>query len=182
MSNEVIEAIKNRRSIRNYKEDQVVEEEKIALLLEAIRWSPSWANTQCWEVIVVKDQEIKKALQQTLPKGNPARDAILKAPVLLAMCAQLKKAGYYKGAAPTKFGDWFMFDLGIATQSLCLAAHSLGLGTVIVGLFEHDKAKEILKVPEGYEVVVLVPVVYPKKISSAPKRKEIKEFTHYDRF
>ncbi len=179
--NSVIEAIKKRRSIRKYKEDQV-KEEKISLLLEAIRWSPSWANTQCWEVIVVKDPEIKKKLQQTLSNGNPARDAILKSSVLFAMCAQLRKAGYYKGSAPTKFGDWFMFDLGIATQSLCLAAHSLGLGTVIVGLFEHDKAKQILNVPEGYEVVALVPVGYPEKIPSAPKRREIEEFVHYDSF
>jgi nitroreductase len=177
----VIEAIKERRSIRSYKQDQI-KEETISLLLEAIKWSPSWANTQCWEVILVRDPEIKKELQQTLPKGNPARDAILKAPVLFVMCAQLKKAGYYKGSAPTKFGDWFMFDLGIATQSLCLAAHSLGLGSVIVGLFDHDKAKQILRVPEGYEVVAIVPVGYPEKIPSAPKRRETKEFVHYERF
>ncbi|RLB12887.1 MAG: nitroreductase, partial [Deltaproteobacteria bacterium] len=86
------------------------------------------------------------------------------------------------GDAPTKFGDWFMFDLGIATQSLCLAAHSLGLGTVIVGLFEHDKVKQILNVPEEYEVVTIVPVGYPEKIPSAPKRKESKDFIHYGRF
>lgn len=178
---DILSIIKERRSVRSYKEDEI-EKEKLDILLEAIRWSPSWANTQCWEVVLVKDLDKKRAIQETLPKGNPARDSIVKAPILFVMCAQLKKAGYYKGAAPTKFGDWFMFDLGIATQSLCLAAHSLGLGTVIVGLFEHDKVKQILNVPDGYEVVAIVPVGYPEKIPSAPKRKEIREFVHHDKF
>jgi len=179
---DIIETIKGRRSVRNYVKDRDIEQEKLDLLLEAIRWSPSWANTQCWEVIVVKDLEKKKRLQQTLPKGNPAYNAIYEAPVVFILCGQLKKAGYYKGAAATKFGDWLMFDLGIATQSLCIAAHSMGLGTVIVGLFDHNKAKKILNVPDGYEVVALIPVGYPQKIPSAPRRKEVKEFVHYNEF
>ena len=75
-----------------------------------------------------------------------------------------------------------MFDLGLFTQTLCLAAHNLGLGTVIVGLFDHDKAKNIVKVPDGYELVVLIPLGYPAKISSAPKRREIGEFVHHNTF
>jgi len=75
-----------------------------------------------------------------------------------------------------------MFDLGIAAQSICLTAHSLGLGTVIVGIFNHDKAREILNVPDGYEVMTLIPLGFPAKISSAPKRREISEFAHYDKF
>ncbi len=61
-------------------------------------------------------------------------------------------------------------------------AHHLGLGTVIVGLFDHDRAKEILNVPADYELVVLIPMGYPAKTPSAPKRREIEEFTHYDKF
>jgi nitroreductase len=75
-----------------------------------------------------------------------------------------------------------MFDLGIVTQSVCLAAHNLGLGTVIVGSIDHDKAKEVLGVGEGYELVALIPVGYPAKDSTAPKRREISEFTHYEKF
>jgi nitroreductase len=75
-----------------------------------------------------------------------------------------------------------MFDLGLATQNLCLAAHSLGLATVIVGLFDHDKAKAILEMPEGYELPVLIPIGYPAQDVKPPKRKEIREFTHYDTF
>jgi nitroreductase len=176
-----MEIIKGRRGIRKY-QDREIPQKDLNQVLEAIRWSPSWANTQCWEVIVIKESAIKQKLQEVLSTGNPATQAIGEAPVVIALCGKLERAGYKKGQATTKFGDWFMFDLGIATQSLCLAAYNLNLGTVIVGLFDHDKAKDILKVPEGYEVVAFVPLGYPTQEVSAPPRKEIGEFVHYDSF
>ena len=124
-------------------------EEALNQVLDSVRWPPSWANTQCWEVIVVKDPGIKEKLQGTLIK-NPATKAMVQAPVVLVICGKLKCSGYYKDQVTTKFGDWFMFDLGIATQSICLAAYELGMGTVIVGQFYHNKTKEILGVPEDY--------------------------------
>jgi nitroreductase len=75
-----------------------------------------------------------------------------------------------------------MFDLGIACQSICLTAHALGLGTVVVGLFDHDKAKTVLKVPPGYELVAMIPLGFPAKTPSAPNRREISEFTHQNFF
>ncbi|MBW2016609.1 MAG: nitroreductase family protein [Deltaproteobacteria bacterium] len=178
---ELMEILKQRRSIRKFQEkalpDGLVED-----VLESVRWSPSWANTQCWEVVVVKDPVTKEALAETLGKTNPARKAILKAPVVLALCARLKQSGYYKGKAVTKFGDWFMFDMGIASQSLCLAACDHGLGTVIVGMLDHDKAGEILGVKEGCEVVALIPLGYPDQDPPAPKRRSVGEFIHFERF
>ncbi|MDY6909515.1 MAG: nitroreductase family protein [Thermodesulfobacteriota bacterium] len=178
---EVMKAIQERRSVRNY-EDKDVPEELLNQVLEAVKWAPSWANTQCWEVVVVCDPAVKDRLQATLAKGNPAAKAIVNAPVVLAMCGKLQSSGYYKNEVTTKFGDWFLFDLGIATQNLCLAAHDAGLGTVIVGLLDHDKAAEVLGVPQGYELVVLVPLGYPSKVPSAPKRREVNEFTHREKF
>jgi nitroreductase len=176
-----MEIIKGRRGIRKYK-DLEVSKEDLDKVLEAIRWSPSWANTQCWETIVVKNLETKQNIQEALSQSNPAREACVKAPVLITLCGKLQRSGYYNGKPTTKFGDWFMFDLGICTQSLCLAAHHLNLATVIVGLFDHDKVKGILNVPEGYEVVALIPLGYSAKEARAPKRREISEFVHYDRF
>ena len=178
---DLMEVIKERRSIRKY-EEKDIPEELANRVLDAVKWTPSWINTQCWEVVVVKDKIIKEGLQATISKGNPAAKSIVAAPVVLAVCGRLGKSGYYKDKVSTKFGDWYMFDLGLATQNLCLMAHHLGLGTVIVGLFDHDRAKEILNVPAGYELVVLIPMGYPAKIPSAPKRREMNEFTHYDTF
>jgi nitroreductase len=178
---ELMAVIKGRRSIRKY-QDKEVSAEQLNTVLEAVQWSPSWANTQCWEVVVIQDPAVKQALQETLAKGNPATKAVVAAPVLLAMCGKLESSGYYNNQVTTKFGDWFLFDLGLATQSLCLAAHNQGLGTVVVGLFDHDKAKSVLQVPAGYEVVALLPLGYPAKESSPPKRREISEFTHREKF
>ncbi len=169
--------VKQRRSIRNYS-DKDIPEETLHTILEAVQWTPSWANTQCWEIIVVKDVNVKEKLQAAVPASNPAYKSILSAPVVLAICAKHGTSGYYKGIVTTKFGDWFMFDLGLATQSICLTAHSLGLGTVVVGLYEHDKVNAALNLPDGFDNVALIPLGYPTKIPSAPKRREISEFSH----
>ncbi|RPI76241.1 MAG: nitroreductase [Desulfobacteraceae bacterium] len=178
---EIMDLIKSRRSIRNYL-DKKIPEPLLKEILEAVRWSPSWANTQVWELILVQDAVKKQQLFETLASNNPAGKAMIQAPVIFALCAKLKSAGYYKGQAATKLGDWFMFDLGIATQSLCLSAYAIGLGTVVVGLFDQNKAGEILGVAEGYELVALIPMGYPAKDASAPKRRELEEFVHYDSF
>jgi nitroreductase len=178
---ELMEIIKGRRSVRRYQERQIAETE-LNTILEAIRWAPSWANTQCWEVIVVRDPAVKEKLQETLSPGNAATGAIVEAPVVISLCAKLERSGYKSGKATTKFGDWFMFDLGLATQNLCLAAHNLNMGTVIVGLFDQDKVKEFLGVPGGYEVVALIPVGYPAREAKQSHRRQISEFVHYNTF
>ena len=175
------EIIKGRRSIRSY-QDKEVPEDSLNRVLESIQWSPSWANTQCWEVIVVKNPAAKEKLQEALGKTNPATKALVQAPVVLVLCGKLKSSGFYKGEVTTKFGEWFMFDLGIAAQNLCLTAHDLGLATVITGMFDHEKAGEAMGVPDGYELVSIIPLGYPAKDSPAPKRREIGEFTHFEKF
>ena len=176
-----MEIIKGRRSIRTF-QGKEIQDKDLNTLLEAVRWAPSWANTQCWEAVVVKDSVIKERLQETLSRGNPATKAMAEAPIIIALCGKLERSGYYKGEATTKLGDWFMFDVGLATQNLCLAAHHLNMGTVIVGSLDQGKAGAILGVPDGYTVVALVPIGYPAQEAKAPARREISEFVHYDRF
>ncbi len=178
---DLMEAIKGRRSIRKYKPDPV-SEGTLQKIMEAVRWSPSWANTQCWEVIIVKDSNIKSALANTLTKTNPSLSSITEAPIVLVLCGKKGVSGFKKGEAATVKGDWLMFDTGIATQTLCLTAHSLGLGTVVIGLFDHKKAEEILGVPPSAEVVAMTPLGYPVESGSAPKRKEIPEFVFDDKY
>jgi len=176
---DIMEAITGRRSVRAYKPNPVPEE-KLRTVLEAVRWAPSWANTQCWEVIVVGEEGIKQQLVETLSSGNPAREAILKAPLTLVLVGIKEKAGFKRGAAATDKGDWYMFDCGLATQNLCLAAHAEGLGTVIVGSFDAAKAAGVLQVPQGRAVVALTPLGFPEAAPSPPKRKGIEEFVHHE--
>lgn len=178
---DTMECIKSRRSIRRFTE-QEISDEVLRKLLEAIRWAPSWANTQCWEIIVVKDQDIKEKLAAEVLPNNPATKGIIEAPVLIVACGKKGKAGFKKGEAQTDKGDWYMFDLGIACQNLCLAAHSLGLGTVHVGSLNHKGINKVLGLPEDVESVELIPVGYPAKEGSAPPRKELNEFIFIDRY
>ena len=179
---DLINLMQTRRSCRKY-EKKPVPDAMLTQVLEAIRWAPSWANTQCWEVLVVKDPEVKQALQAALPpKGNPAAKAMVEAPVVLVLCAKAAQSGFFKGQASTKFGDWMLYDLGMASQNACLMAHSLGLGTVVVGLFDHRKAAQAVNVPDGFELVCMIPMGYPAKIGQAPKRREIGEFIHHERW
>ncbi len=178
---DLMDVIKGRRSIRKYKPDPVPEE-ALHTLTEAVRWTPSWANTQCWEVIVVKDPKVKSELSTALPKGNPGLSSMTEAPLVLVLCGKKGISGYYKGQPATEKGDWLMFDTGLAMQNLCSAAHALGLGTVIIGLFDHRKAAEILSVPQSVEVVAMTPLGYPATGGGSPKRKEISEFVFYERY
>ena len=181
---DLMEAIKGRRSIRKYKPDPVPEE-TLQKIMEAVRWAPSWPNTQCWEVIVVKDQKVKSELATTLihiPKSNPAGSSMTEAPIVLVLCGMKGVSGCYKGQPQTAKGDWLMFDTGIAMQNLCLAAHALGLGTVVVGRFDHKKVAEVLGVPQNVEVVAMTPLGYPTAEGTAPKRKEPSEFIFYEKY
>ena len=112
---EVLEAIQTRRSIRRY-QDTPVDDKVVETVLEAARWAPSWANTQCWRFIVVREGGTKSRLADTLianpeiGEKNPADSAIRNAPVVIVACAELGKSGIYHGEASTDKGDWYMFD------------------------------------------------------------------------
>lgn len=172
---------KERRSIRRF-ENLPIATDKLTEILEAASWAPSWGNTQCCHLVLVEQKEVKTKIAATLSHKNPATLAVENAPVVVVICGELKKAGYYNGEPITKFNDWFMYDLGLVTQNICLAAHANGVGSVIVGAFDHNRVKELLKVPEGYEVVSLLPLGYPAHSPSPPKRKPLEEFVHYERF
>lgn len=190
---DVFEAIKNRRSIRRYKPDPV-DEKDIEAILEAGRWAPSWANTQCWRFMVVRDRDIKAKLAGTLinirradrESVNPAAAAMATVPVVIAVCAQMGRSGCRHGTDSSEFetdkGDWFMFDTALAVQNMVLAAHALGLGTVIIGAFDAPKAEKALGIPDGYRVVALFPVGVPDQEGKVPPRKELSEITYKDKW
>lgn len=161
---DTLTCIKTRRSIRNFT-DQKITDSVLTELLEAVRWSPSWANTQCWEVIVVKDQAIKEKIAAVMG-SNYSTKAVIGAPVVMVMCAIKDRSGNK------------MFDMGIASQNLCLAAHNLGLGTVHIGGFDHTHLDKLMRLPENIETVHIIPVGYPAREGNAPPRKELAEFIH----
>lgn len=177
----VTEAVRSRRSIRKYKPDPIGAE-ILNAVLDAARWAPSWANTQCCRLVIVEKPETKMRIAEAMSPTNPAQDAVRNAPVLIVACAEMGRSGFKKGEAATDKGDWFMFDVALAVQNLMLAAHELGLGTVHVGLIDARKIEDILQVPEGARVVELIPLGYPAEQPEGPGRKELSEIVFHEKY
>ena len=188
---DVFEAIRNRRSIRRYKTDPV-DDSAVQKVLEAAHWAPSWGNTQCWRFIVVRDPKTKGEIADTLVKvlvdnewvDNAAASSVRQAPVLIVLCAELGKAGFRADGKPvTDKGDyWFMFDVGLAMENLVLAAHSLGLGTVIVGGFDASKVAKLLGVPADFTVVTMTPLGFPDHKGQVSPRKGLSEVLYKEKY
>jgi nitroreductase len=186
---ELMEAINGRRSIRRYT-SKPVDNKTLNTILEAARQAPSWANTQCWRFVVVRDRQLRNKLADTgidVATGKPNRgtEAMRVTPIAIVVCAEMRKAGYSikEPKKPvTDKGDWYMYDVALAMQNLTLAAHALGLGTVHIGAFDAIKVAEILRVPEGYAVVSMTPLGYPDEEPNPRPRKEMAEIVFYNKF
>lgn len=147
---DIFEAIKTRRSIRKY-QDRPVEEEKLKAVLESVQMAPSWANMQCWRLVVVKDRAKKERMSELsylesyyatkAHKSNPARKALAAAPVVIVLCADPAESGSVRGQS------YYLTDAGLAAENLMLAACGLGLGTVFVGIFDEDEVRTLLNIP-----------------------------------
>jgi nitroreductase len=186
---DIIQVINDRRSIRKYKSDPV-DDKTVEMLIDAARKAPSWGNSQCWHFVIVRNPDIKDKLADTLfgvtDRPNSVVLSIKQAPVVIAICAELKKSGTYHREpaeyATDKGEYWYMFDTALATENLSLAAHSMGLGTVIAGAFDAQAAARILKAPAGFVVVALTPLGYPAEAPHPRPRKDIGEILHKETF
>lgn len=178
---ELDRAIAERRSVRKYT-DYIVTDDELKQILEAARLSQSWANTQAWEFVVVRDKELIQKIVGSFAEKNPAIKGAINASALIVACAKTGVSGCYDSQNMTKHKEWFMFDLGMAVQNLCLKVHDIGLGTVVVGLMDHDACKKLINLPEGHEVVAVMPIGKPETLRNSPGRREISAITHLDAF
>ena len=182
------EVIQTRRSIRNYKPDQVPDK-AISDILEAARIAPSGGNIQPWRFVVIRSQKIKEELKVT----TRWRFA-LKAPVIIACCTdlsaaesrqdrlvELSQAGVFDNVemdgeytVPERNQEqllaYFGMNVGIAITHMMLKAVDLGLGTCWVGGFDPVKAKEILGLDDHLHIVALLPIGYPERIPAPRPR------------
>jgi nitroreductase len=168
---DVFEAIKTRRSIRNY-QDRPVEKEKLAKVLEAARLAPSAKNRQEWKFIVIQNEETR----YKLAVAAKYQMFIAEAPVVIAACAlefEYRLSCGHPGYA---------IDLSIAIDHMTLAAVELGLGTCWIGAFYQDQVKQILDVPSKATVVELLPLGYPKIQPPQKSRKSVDEIVRYEKW
>jgi nitroreductase len=185
-SMDIFEAIKTRRSIRKY-QDRPVEEEKLKALLESVQMAPSWANMQCWRLVVVKDRAKKEKISELsymesyyatkAYKSNPAKKALAGAPVVIVLCADPADSGSVRGQS------YYLTDAGLAAENLMLAARGMGLGTVFVGIFDEDEVRTLLNIPSTIRIVGLFPLGYPvEEKKEGPQRKPLQDFCFYEQW
>jgi len=182
---ELLDAVKARRSVRKMKTASLPPG-ALETIIEAGRLAPSWKNSQCWRLVAVDDPAVKEKLAEAvIPPTNRGLEALRAAPVTIAVCAETGKAGFHNGVIATDKGEsWYMFDTALMVENMCLAAASLGLGSVIIGLYDHKKVAGILNLPPGFVSVCLLPVGYPDDGESPPRtaRKPAAEFVSRNRF
>jgi nitroreductase len=165
---DLMQAIRTRRSIRNFR-DKSVEEEKLLAVLEAGRLAPSARNMQDWRFIVVKDS----ATRQRLAEAARDQQFVAQAPVVIAACGT-------SDLVMTCGQPAYAIDVAIALDHMTLAAASLDLGTCWIGAFYEDKVKEILGVPQEIRVVALLPLGYPAKQPGPLARKTLDEIVAWE--
>ena len=168
---EVMEAIRLRRSIRGYK-DKPVEEEKLNIILESARLSPSARNQQERKFIVVRDQETR----QKLVDVAFGQKFVGQAPVVIVACAT-KTSHIMPCEEPS-----YPIDIAIAVDHITLSAVEQGLGTCWIGAFSQDGVKKLLNIPENVRVVALLPLGYPEAIPDPRPRKSIDEIVAYEKW
>lgn len=143
---DTFQAIQTRKSIRAY-QDKPVPRDALERILEAGRLAPSARNIEPWHFIAVTDPEKRSALS----KGMYAK-FVAGAPLVVVVCGDKKASS-----------DWYAVDASLAAENMVLAAVNEGLGTCVVGSFDEADVKAVLKVPDNFEVLVMITVGYPKE-------------------
>lgn len=175
---ETMETIFTRRSVRVY-ENRQVSKEVLDEVLGAALMAPSWKNTQTAGYIVVQDHEMLEGIRAALPTYN--QRIVSTAPVVIVMTTIHGRSGFEKdGSYTTKKEDrWEIFDAGIACQTLCLAAWEKGLGSCIMGIYDEEKLRKLLGVPEEQVITALVAMGHPAGSPVCPDKKTLEEKVRY---
>lgn len=170
---DIFQVIRDRRSIRKYK-DLPVERETIEQVLDAARLAPSWKDMQCWRFLVLTAAEQRGAVLEAFPDDNPGKRAIATAPVVIVVCADPRESGVENGI------EYYIADTAIAFEHLCLAAHALGLGSCWMGWYDEAKIKQALRIPDEIRVVGLTPLGYPDQEPKPRPRKQLNEIAFFN--
>lgn len=171
---EFLELAKKRYSCRSFLSKDV-EQEKIDKILEAARIAPTAVNLQPQRILVIKDKS-------KIEKLKDATRFTFDAPMMFVICydKNISWKRKYDG------NDEGVIDASIVTTHMIFEATELGLGTTWVGAFNPFKAREILEVPENYEIIALLPTGYPAEdgipSSSHEDRNSIEKIAFYEKF
>lgn len=162
---DILEIIKSRRSIRNYKKEKIKDED-ILKILEAGRWAPSASNNQPWRFIVVKDQELIKKIGDAC-KILTINSFVETSPLVVIIYSEKKH-------------KWVDLDCGMCAQNMMLEAHSLGIGSCFIGGYRENKIKKIVNLSDEFNVIGLITFGYSESGKNFSERLNIEDLIMYD--
>lgn len=158
MKNEsLMDSVKHRRSVREYKKEPFPMEELIPFV-EAAQWAPSAGNSQPWEFLLINDEDTVRALKSVSPGW------LREAPALIVVCLNRNRET-----------NWSYVDIGAAVQNMLLYAHSKGYGCCPIGSFVVETVNELLELPAQLEPVLFMTVGYPDEELSTTTRLPLEE-------
>jgi len=195
-TNPVLKVIKERRSIRTF-QDKEVSQDTIDLLLKVAIWSPSPNNNQPWKFLIVRDKEIKekvvKAIMEKMSdyyksQGVPLDrmeqyiSSIFSAPVHIFVFCDDSNMEEKEWEGMQRL--WNMQGVSSACQNILLAAKSIGLGSLWIGLslVAEDDIKSLLKVPQGIRLASVIAIGYPANEPLPPVRKPLSEVRFFEQW
>ena len=174
---EVNDAIKNRRSVRCFVEDDTISKDDINSILESAKFAPSAKNLQPIEYILIEDKEIKKELSIACRQNQPE-----KVPVVIAVIGNLNiskrlgKISTHDTTTEYKGTHIFIYmDAGAAIQNMLLTATSLGIDSLWISSFDEKEIYRILKLPEDYIPLAILCFGHRLKPPFAPSKRDIKD-------
>ncbi len=168
------ETVSRRRSIRSF-QLKPVEDEKIFKILETVNLAPSAGNLQAYEIVLVRDEERKKALAE----AAWAQWFIAEAPVVFVVCANKRRSAVRYGSRGENL--YSINDASIAAAYLELAAAALGLGSCWVGAFRDEMVSKVIEAPSHIRPIAIIPVGYPAESPIRPRRRGFKDFLHSEK-
>ncbi len=147
--NEILESIRERRTVRSFTEEPI-EDEKIEKILEAGRWAPSGKNNQPWKFKVIRGEEEKNRIAECTHYTDVVKDA------QLLVLVYLDDESTYDRTKDVQ-------SIGACCQNMCLAAHSLNLGAVWNGeILNHKECVgEVVKTGSNLELMALLCFGHP---------------------
>ena len=162
-----------RQSVRTFSGEKVSQEILREILLEA-QQAPSWKNSQTTRYYCVSSEEkVAEFRSSCLPEFN--QNSTEKAAAFIVSTFVKNRSGFNReGVADNEVGNgWGAYDLGLHDMTLCLAAKDKGLDTLIMGLRDNEKIREMLGVSDDEEVMAVIAIGYGENPTKKPGRKEL---------
>jgi nitroreductase len=173
---DVLNAIKNRRTVYRF-ESTNLEDEEVEAILEAGRWAPSWINKQPWNFIVVRDAKTREQLSEAIPTAFI--QGVKEAPLCIVVTVDTAEDPYH-----------YIEGGAAAAQNMALAAYSLGLNSSWIGVLDlknqrnsaESKIRKILDVPKDNRIIAILPMGHAKNELPKKDRNPLNRIVYQEKF